>query len=374
MSKSSNHSYGKSVQLSRTRRAILWASVAICLLLAALSIVASFLGIHRTRAIFTSIPVGALWAVLVILLAAGPIVFRQLRRPGLLAVHIGPVLILLGAGWGSQTVLRLRHGLGGQVKHAKGAMVVYQGKESNTVLDPGGKGRLGTLDFDVHLEKFWIEYYPMAREESWVFTVETIVPEQAGPIRRWQKKQIPWRLKQDVQLAFCDITLRVEDYHLVQYGDGADAPILPSVKVLLKRGSERLEELLEPLPGVPYVRVPLARLYDSAGDWQQAGAPVLYIEPPSPMVKDYKSTLIIRRDGNELARKTIEVNDPLHYGGYHFYQQSYDRAAGQYSVLTVASDSGLHLVYAGFGLLCGGMIWHVLPLKLPWRRRKKEAE
>ena len=42
--------------------------------------------------------------------------------------------------------------------------------------------------------------------------------------------------------------------------------------------------------------------------------------------KDYTSDLIVRENGREVLRKTIEVNDPLQYGGLTFYQSSYGPA------------------------------------------------
>ncbi len=374
MSKPNTHVYVDFGRLSRVRRGFLWASVATCLLLAAVSIVTSFLGADRTRAAFNSIPGVALWAVMAMLLAAGPVIFPTLRRPGLLAAHLGGVLILIGAAWGSTTAHRLRGALTGRVKPAAGVMVVHAGRTANAVWDRSGTRRLAELNFNVYLEKFWIEYHATAPDEPWVFSVEALAPGQTGPAQRWRRAQAPWQVGQETELPFCDVSMDVLDYHLVQFGRGDDAPILPSAKIVLRRGRRRREELIEPLPGVPYVRVPLARLYDSARAWNQAGAPVLFLEPPSPMVKDYKSALVIRREGREVARKTIEVNAPLHYGGYHFYQYDYDHAAGEYTVLAAASDSGLYLVYAGFILLAGGMIWHALPLKRLWRRWGRAAE
>ena len=57
-------------------------------------------------------------------------------------------------------------------------------------------------------------------------------------------------------------------------------------------------------------------------------------------------------------RKSIEVNKPLHYGGYLFYQQGYDGDAGRYTVLGVTSDKGLGIVFLGYILLCTGVFWH----------------
>ena len=67
------------------------------------------------------------------------------------------------------------------------------------------------------------------------------------------------------------------------------------------------------------------------------------------MVRDYISDLEIVQDGQVVAAKNIEVNHPLHYGGYHFFQHSYgEDKLGVYTVLLVVSDSGLNLVYSGY--------------------------
>ena len=77
----------------------------------------------------------------------------------------------------------------------------------------------------------------------------------------------------------------------------------------------------------------------------------------STPIKDYKSRLVVTDEGSVLAGKDIEVNDPLYYGGYHFYQNSYDSQQGQYTGLFVKSDAGLQSVYIGFFLLCAGVFW-----------------
>ena len=46
-----------------------------------------------------------------------------------------------------------------------------------------------------------------------------------------------------------------------------------------------------------------------------------YYETGAP--KDYRSDLSVIRDGKEVVRKTIRVNDPLSYEGITFYQSSF---------------------------------------------------
>lgn len=75
-------------------------------------------------------------------------------------------------------------------------------------------------------------------------------------------------------------------------------------------------------------------------------------------VRDYISDVQVVKDGSVVAEKSIEVNHPLHFGGYHFYQSSFDAREHKYTVLSVISDTGLNLVYAGYLALGIGVFWH----------------
>ncbi len=50
---------------------------------------------------------------------------------------------------------------------------------------------------------------------------------------------------------------------------------------------------------------------------------------PNGIPKEYQSTLTILEDGKKVLTKTIEVNHPLKYKGYVFYQSSYGTAPDQ---------------------------------------------
>jgi len=88
---------------------------------------------------------------------------------------------------------------------------------------------------------------------------------------------------------------------------------------------------------------------------------VEYYEPDLPggerKVKDYLSDIEILQDGESVLRRMLEVNKPIHFGGFHFYQDGYDASAGEYVVLKVVSDAGLGGMYLGFLLLCAGAVW-----------------
>lgn len=58
--------------------------------------------------------------------------------------------------------------------------------------------------------------------------------------------------------------------------------------------------------------------------------------PDSMRVKDYTSVLTVIDGGKEVVKKKIEVNDPLVYKGYYFYQSSFGKAGLQGVTVSVA--------------------------------------
>ena len=91
-----------------------------------------------------------------------------------------------------------------------------------------------------------------------------------------------------------------------------------------------------------------------------------HYHPPSQQgkkIKDWKSTLVILEDGKEVRRKTIEVNFPLTYRKYTFYQSGYDKRRPDWTSLQVVNDPGVPVVYAGFALMIAGLfvVFYVSP-------------
>jgi ResB protein required for cytochrome c biosynthesis len=56
---------------------------------------------------------------------------------------------------------------------------------------------------------------------------------------------------------------------------------------------------------------------------------------PNGAPKDYKSSLAIFEDGKEVLTKIIEVNHPLKYKGFTFYQESFGEATDQRGEITL---------------------------------------
>jgi len=80
--------------------------------------------------------------------------------------------------------------------------------------------------------------------------------------------------------------------------------------------------------------------------------------------KDFISKVTILKAGKEIMSRDIRVNEPLRFGGYTFFQSSYDRDMLSWSGLQIVNDPGVPVVYAGFILLILGLmaIFYVNPL------------
>jgi len=217
--------------MSKPHYSVLWAVLIIIILLIFFSIYGAFLGSERAQKFFNSPALAVYWFVL------GLMLIVCVRRVPL--IHLGCILVLLGAMLGSDAGHKLQQKLLGIDKIYRGRMLVYQGQESNKVITEKDV-QIKELPFSIRLKEFRVDYY----------------------------------------------------------------------------------------------------------------------EPKRVAVRDYISSLAVIENDKTVAEKDVEVNHPLHYGGYYFYQYSYDTQAGQYSVLMVVSDTGLGLVYGGYVMLCVGVIWH----------------
>jgi hypothetical protein len=85
--------------------------------------------------------------------------------------------------------------------------------------------------------------------------------------------------------------------------------------------------------------------------------------PSSQMPKDYLSDLEIIDDGVLVKAAQIEVNKPLYYKGYHFYQNTFTvEDSVPVSGLLVVSSRGVGTVFAGYALAAIGLFGHFLPV------------
>ena len=142
----------------------------------------------------------------------------------------------------------------------------------------------------------------------------------------------------------------------------------PAARVVVQRGDRKTKSWLMPREGANRAVLDLNELFPDHsssgggasphgmdGTGQQANSRLFMLKPRG-QAKSYRSDVVILEEGEEVRRKAVEVNDPLHYGGYHFYQHSYREGPPPATILQVVSDAGLWAVYAGFVLLVAGVI------------------
>ncbi|HUW99780.1 MAG TPA: cytochrome c biogenesis protein ResB [Phycisphaerae bacterium] len=328
--------------------------------LASVSIVGAFLGAERARAMFNSQPLVAFWILLAGLLVAGFFLMpRLVRSPGLAAMHLGALLVLVGGMGGSDLGHRLAGRLFGAAKIPHGYMAVEEGDATDAVRDGETGEAIGRLPFRIRLEDFRIEYYPSDR--PWELWLER--PVVFGEGFEMGMAPVAWREGEEASAGESQIRVRVVRYlsAAAPVYDGAGGLVgaeadagsdAAAMEVIVSLGERSVHGWLAPAKGESRTAFSLAPLLPD----EVRGHPALalwFVRPPS-MPKDYFSDLAVLEGERTMARKTIEVNHPLHWGGYHFYQAGYDEAAGQYTILLVRSASGLTAAYVGFALLVAG--------------------
>ena len=80
--------------------------------------------------------------------------------------------------------------------------------------------------------------------------------------------------------------------------------------------------------------------------------------PGTEIPKNFSSEVIIKDPDNGVERNAlIYMNHPLRYGGYTFYQASYDETTETTTVLQVVKNPGWLLPYVSVAMLAFGMIW-----------------
>jgi len=74
-------------------------------------------------------------------------------------------------------------------------------------------------------------------------------------------------------------------------------------------------------------------------------------EPTKQQVKSFKSTLRVLQGDRVAREQMIEVNAPMNYGGYAFYQSGYNEDDPSWTALRVVRDPSVPVVYLGFILM-----------------------
>jgi cytochrome c biogenesis protein ResB len=323
--------------MSKLKRMLMWAGLVLILLLIFLSVYGAFIGAAKAQDFFSSLPLTVYWLVLILVLIAGIIAFRRLIRvPGLLLIHLGCALVLAGGIWGSEAVGKLRDKLFSTDTIRAGRMAIFEGDVENRVTLQSSD-QVKQLPFHVELKDFRLEYYEpgslliQSRQgEHWK------IPAEAGA--EFFLGDDIGKLK--IKKIFENFKIKIEgDEHTAYDAVGTGSNPAVEVQIESPDGEVTTKYVFERFPGHVRHEDKIALRYQR-------------------VVREYISELQIIQDDEVVAEKIIQVNDPLHFGGYHFYQNSYDAEAGRYTILMVVSDTGLNLIYGGYIMLCVGVFWH----------------
>ncbi|MFC1653106.1 cytochrome c biogenesis protein ResB [Planctomycetota bacterium] len=357
--------------MAKLRRFLMWVTMFLIVALTIFSIFGAFIGADRAQVFFNTPPLAVYWFALFTALVAGILAFKRLHTAlASFCIHAGCVAILIGGLWGSQTGRDLQNHLLGRGIIPNARIMLMNGQEERQVyintdrsimekwhiytqVDPSDKQKqriymdadekyIRELPFSLTLDEFRMEYYPgklhiqdgLSRK-IWSFPAEPNTVYDLGPPHG------PLRIAGVFKNFKIAIEKDAEGKSVSKAYDEPGAGSNPALEVFV--GNEtRPRYIFERHPGHATPQNPLALHYRTG------------------MIKDYISKVKVLKDGKVVAQKDIEVNHPLYYGGYHFYQTNYgqDPRTGQmYTDLSVVPHTGLTWVYLGYILLCAGTAW-----------------
>lgn len=329
--------------MKKFKRTLMWLSLTLIIVLTILSVYGAFIGADRAQGFFNSAPSVIYWVILAATLIAGLVTFHRLIRvPALFLMHAGCVLVLVGGMLGSEKGYKVS----GNDKILKGQMQIYEGQTTNKVFvykTDGDGADVKELPFSIRLNDFKIEYYEPK--------FEYLDYETAKGMQR-----VAVEIGREIDLG-------------AEHGIAKITRKFRNLKVSMDGGKTRYYDDPSPNPN-PALELQITKpdgqvasriVYSLHPDFSHnpGGPKLMYSRSYSP-ISDYISELeVIDANGKVLAKKDIEVNYPLQYGGYRFYQSGYDQEAARYTVLQVVSDTGVMIVFAGYWALCIGVVWHM---------------
>jgi len=338
------------------------------------SIYGAFIGAPRAQVFFNSVPMVIFWCLLLLILVIGFFVYTSLSKHlPLMAIHAGCILVLAGGMVGSEKAHKvsdfateiskrlISRLLPSQQNNdseqssqyrsfTKGSISLHQGQSSNQVTLETGTGVV-ELPFTVRLKEAFIEYYdkpairfyfrdgihfdiPAEIDEGIEFPDGRGAVQVVGAYRNFKMKQVDGRMT---------------PYESTEPGSN------PAYELTFTPAGKPLETFFV------FERFPMHAM---SGRSYHAE----YMVPR--VVKDYKSTLQVVDKGELVRETTIEVNKPLYYGGYHFYQSTfaYD-ASGPVSGISVSSARGVWAVFVGYAMIFTGLVFQFWPKILKGRSR-----
>lgn len=275
----------------------------------------------------TGVPIyGSLWFAALGLLLAANIAACSLRRlrtaaPYFLLIHAGLVLVIAGAF--ATRLLRF-----------EGELPLRAGETSDIAYRGGAAYR---LPFSVKLDSFRVEYYDAPRSR---LAVEDAKGRREFDAAEGAVIKLPEAGAEIKVLRLLrDFGITAQKEVVEKSGDWRNPAA--QLEISLGRKKARVWAFAN-FQGMNAGDLPLRVLYsvDRGG------------------IKNFTSEVAVSPAPGGTVTGAVAVNKPLKVGGYTLYQTSYDPADPDYSLLTVTSDRGAGIVYAGFAaLLIGVLLW-----------------
>ena len=213
-------------------------------------------------------------------------------------------------------------------------MQIYEGYADNTVITE--KDNQFELPFSIALKDFRIEYY------------------QPGTLYVQPRKGVYWKFDANVGKIIPPDS-NFGTIEIVKVFNNFKMTLDDEKRVAIDDPGPGLNPAIEVKVTLPSGETLTRYVFDSSKGYMYSDDFAMAFETD---IKEYISELQVIEEGRIVKEKDIEVNHPLYYGGYHFYQHNYDHEEGSYTILKVTSNSGLNFVYAGYLMLCIGVFWH----------------
>ena len=303
-----------------------------------------------------------------VLIAMGTGAAGKVLTFGTLLVHIGMLLTLIGG------VIRL---FGSE----RGAIQLREG-EQTTVFTTDDNQR-EPLPYTLQLVKFEIERYPAAKVsgtedssmESLVFQWPGVEGNVETPVLVGSERTVAPKISGAASNQTFRVTVlrRIPDFTIdtttraVQ--SRSNRMLNPAVLVRVAGSGPAVERWL-------FARYPDFDMNAMSGHDNPAEVLPFKMQykvaagtAEVARIKSFKSSLRILKDSKVVREKTIEVNSPLTYDGYSFYQSGYNEDDLSWTALLVVRDPSVPVVYLGFILLAVGAF-----LTACWRAEKVKEE
>ncbi len=344
-------------------------TLVLILVLTVLSIYGAVIGTEKAAAFFSSPVMAVFWSVLLATTLLSLLAFpRLLRKPGLLSMHLGFALILIGSMRNSERGHEWAARRGAPQVFRRGYMQLQNGERTSAVFEATGR-MIARFPLDLHLKRFSIDYYETSPEDTFLYVgwIQEDEPEDEDP---WIVEDIPWRLGQIVDVPGTDLKLHFRDADKRRMG--ADMSLY-SLEVALIYGREPRVFVLQAVDDHTPMRVELSAVWPEIADLPESIS--LMLAPPNRSVQLYKSQVTFMKLNEPFGEADIIVNRPARMAGYHIYQHSWginpESGNQPFTRLLVASYAGMTWVYLGFILVSAGTFIHCW---FPKRRRQNKCE